>query len=378
MPRSREEEAGVLYEQGSRAVRAGGHQLDMLTSHLRHMLMGVVDYPGALWQVRRVPPEGRLVELEHFKDYLLLPVRRGLELPSLYFLRQALTAMPDGPGTLQLVREQFTRELMDFDALADRERETALLKCQPQKSGRPKKGVRIAALPKSGTERQAAQLAQRHPDLAQRVRKGEMKLNAALLEAGIRKRLSPFEQIAKLLPKLSLEDRHRLVVLLADLFAVQEPVDGVVHDAAAPPVAPPAAPEPLRATKSFSVTIDSGSPPVWADPPPLEDGPQQREGGQAVLIRHCAVIGLLEQSIRAFKVSAVEPYAQYERSVVVSFVHPRERKFRGYRVHGNLVFYLIRVGNEIVYDSRRDVPCDMAEWSASQREMAERERARSA
>lgn len=188
MPRSREEEAGLLYIEGRKAVSAGGHELSMLTSHLRHMLRGTSDYPGALWPVRRVPPEGLLVELDHFADYLLKPARKGLGLPSLHFLRQALNAMPGGPETLHLVRDQFARELMDFDWLADKDRDAQLLKGQVAKTGRPEKGTMVVPLSKGGQDRLAAQLAKRRPDLADEVRAGSKTLHTALIEAGIRKK----------------------------------------------------------------------------------------------------------------------------------------------------------------------------------------------
>jgi hypothetical protein len=205
MPRSREEEAGVLYIEGFKAVRAGGHELSMLSGHLHHMLRGTSSYLGALWQVRRVPPEGLLVELESFSDYLLKPPRKGLGLPSLHFLRQTLNATTDGQETLVLVREQFAHEWLDFDALADRERDTTLLKRQPGSHGgdRTSSTKLVLELSKGGTDRQAAQLAKRRPDLADQVRAGEMKLATALVEAGIRKTYTPLEQIQKLWPKLT-------------------------------------------------------------------------------------------------------------------------------------------------------------------------------
>jgi hypothetical protein len=192
--RSREEEAGQLYIEGYKAVREGGHELSMLSGHLCHMLQGTVQFPGALWQVRRVPPEGLLIEQDRFIDYLLEPARRGLGLPSLHFLRQTLNAMPDGPETLALVREQFVAERMDFDALADQARDTALLKGKVGRTG-AHKGTNLVPLPKSGTKREAARLADRRPDLADQVRAGTMKLSTALIEAGIRKVKTSLDQL---------------------------------------------------------------------------------------------------------------------------------------------------------------------------------------
>ena len=216
----REDEAGRLYIEGFKAVRAGGHELSMLSGHLHHMLRGTSQFPGALWQVRRVPPEGLMVELEHFKDYLLKPAREGLGLPSLHFLRQTLNAMSDGPEVLELVRAQFAAERMDFEAMADLERDTALLKGQIGKEGRPSRSklTNLVSLSTGGIDRQAAQLAQRRPDLADQVRAGSMRLSTALIKAGIRKRLTPFDAcqkvIRKSLPELTDNQRMELRQLL--------------------------------------------------------------------------------------------------------------------------------------------------------------------
>lgn len=48
------------------------------------------------------------------------------------------------------------------------------------------------------------------PDLAERVAKGELSAHAAAIEAGFRRKLSPLEQILKLLPKLT--DKERAIV----------------------------------------------------------------------------------------------------------------------------------------------------------------------
>jgi hypothetical protein len=47
--RPREQEAGILYVEGEKAVRAGGHELHMLAGHLILMVKGTVSHQGALW-----------------------------------------------------------------------------------------------------------------------------------------------------------------------------------------------------------------------------------------------------------------------------------------------------------------------------------------
>jgi hypothetical protein len=188
--RSREQEAGVLYEAGAEAVRAGGHDLKMLADHVIHMIRGTADHQGPLWPVR-ILHDGREVRLDRFIDYLRKPVREGLGLPSLHFLRGVLKTSPrNGDEALHLVRNELAKEYVDLDAVADQERDSALLKRTLKATGRPAgdKGIPGIPLPKQGSERRAAQLAQRRPDLAEQVSTGRIKLSKALLEAGIRKK----------------------------------------------------------------------------------------------------------------------------------------------------------------------------------------------
>jgi hypothetical protein len=55
-----------------------------------------------------------------------------------------------------------------------------------------------------------ARLRRDHPELAERVADGELSANAAAIEAGFRRRLTPFEQIVRLLPKLTADERAEL------------------------------------------------------------------------------------------------------------------------------------------------------------------------
>ncbi len=212
---SREEEAGLLYIEGAKAVSAGGDQLGLLAGHLILMVRGTEQYPGPMWPLRIVPPDGREIRLDRFIDYLRKPTREGLGLPSLYFLQQVLKASSnDGTTALDLVRKELAKEHVDLDAIADHERDTALLRRQIKETGRPaisEKGTQYVPLPKSGKDRHAAQLAQRRPDLAEQVRAGKMKLSAALIEAGIRKKLTRLEQIIKWLPKLDHDEIAQLM-----------------------------------------------------------------------------------------------------------------------------------------------------------------------
>jgi hypothetical protein len=61
--------------------------------------------------------------------------------------------------------------------------------------------------------RQAASLAQRRPDLADKVRSGELKLHKALVEAGIRKQPTPLDLLRRAWGKASEEERRAFLSL---------------------------------------------------------------------------------------------------------------------------------------------------------------------
>jgi hypothetical protein len=88
------------------------------------------------------------------------------------------------------------------------------------------------------------------------------------------------------------------------------------------------------------------------------------EGENATIIQHCAVFGNLKTYARKFTVHDPKPRAQYATSVSVSFVEPRKRNSKGFTmVPDNLRYLTIeRDGGEVLYDSRDDVPCDMAKF----------------
>jgi hypothetical protein len=93
--------------------------------------------------------------------------------------------------------------------------------------------------------------------------------------------------------------------------------------------------------------------------------PKQLEGGKATITFHSSVFGTRQEQVRQFKVSAPRPYAQYATSVSVSFVRPRKRNWLYTDITPTDVLYItIAVDGQEVYDSRRDVPCDMERWNA--------------
>lgn len=90
------------------------------------------------------------------------------------------------------------------------------------KAGRPPKGdacnadnIRISRN-EHGTSRKVteARLRRDHPALYEAVQRGELSANAAAIEAGFRKKLTPFEIACKQIPKLTDAERRQLKDLL--------------------------------------------------------------------------------------------------------------------------------------------------------------------
>ena len=68
-----------------------------------------------------------------------------------------------------------------------------------------------------------------------------------------------------------------------------------------------------------------------------------------------------------------DPYAQHEVSVNISFVEPRERNWKYVTVTpGSERYHTIELNGLVLYDSRKDVPCDMAKWEKSREEFKDR------
>jgi hypothetical protein len=85
--------------------------------------------------------------------------------------------------------------------------------------------------------------------------------------------------------------------------------------------------------------------------------------GPALIVQHCAVMHRLETPVRWFRVGQPRPYAQHPASVCVGFKKPRKRVPHYYTITPDNIRYLtIEVGGRVVYDSRQEVPCDMAKW----------------
>jgi hypothetical protein len=89
------------------------------------------------------------------------------------------------------------------------------------------------------------------------------------------------------------------------------------------------------------------------------------QGDKAMIVKHCAVFGTKKYPARKFSVSEVRPHAQYPVSVTVYYTPPRVRRSDAFTVcNDDLTWLSIERGDVVLYDSRADVPCDMAKWWA--------------
>jgi hypothetical protein len=88
------------------------------------------------------------------------------------------------------------------------------------------------------------------------------------------------------------------------------------------------------------------------------------------LVRHCAVFGKRRQPVRDFKIGKTKPYAQYPVSVTILYVEPRKRRWMAATATpDNLTYFTIEDRGTVVYDSRKDVPCNMAEFEQTRLDM---------
>jgi hypothetical protein len=105
-----------------------------------------------------------------------------------------------------------------------------------------------------------------------------------------------------------------------------------------------------------------------------------RSGGPATITTHHSVCGIIGMPfddtfpVSKFSVSDVRPYAQYERSVSISFTRPRKRRSEFLPVFGDLTYVTIDAGGRTIYDSRDDVPIDMDKWEATRAEHQRQDR----
>ena len=107
--------AGEQYSRACDAVMQGGVKISMIVAHILMMVRGTEKFPqGNLWRDREVPPEGKVVHLERFEDYLLRPAREGLGFSSLLEVHKILEAhkrQDEADAALAILRA----EIPDYD-----------------------------------------------------------------------------------------------------------------------------------------------------------------------------------------------------------------------------------------------------------------------
>ena len=117
-----EQEAGKLYYEALDAIDSGSTALFSLALHIRHMVEGTVQFPGPLWKVREFPdgPNGKVITLDRFEDYLLKPAREGLGYKTLLNLHDILkgTHTKEADQALEILK----REIPDFETRVEKER----------------------------------------------------------------------------------------------------------------------------------------------------------------------------------------------------------------------------------------------------------------
>ena len=201
---TKEQYAGQEYSDAvPRARRGADGDIWMLATHIIIMIKGSADFPGPLWRRREVPPDGRVMELENFKDYLLEDPRHGLGFKSLSQVDLLMKSNEDkGTKALELIR----KEIPEWDELIQKEARRAANRAahvqQHTIKPGPPEGNQNAAKVKTihdnimncsatdqgtSTSYTLRRLARNHPELLERFAAGELTANQAAIKAGFRK-----------------------------------------------------------------------------------------------------------------------------------------------------------------------------------------------
>lgn len=180
---------GILVKTFWDAVDHGAPRLQSIPGLIKKILQ------TEAW--RRRLHKGRLFEHESFLDFLTAKPIAGCG----YDPSQIEKLIEDDAETLAMWRKAVTApEGGDKRSEAYTTNDNII-------SGKARQGTSLAYT--------LDRLSRETPDLYQAVCRGELSANRAAIQAGFRKPPAPFEQIAKLLPKLTAEERQKLKDLLA-------------------------------------------------------------------------------------------------------------------------------------------------------------------
>jgi hypothetical protein len=172
----RDQIVGLLYH----ALSTGSHGLSSVPGLLRRAIL------EEAWKERTVKATGETIP--GFKTF-----REFVE-----------TVPPDGLGS--------TLELIARIVADDAEVETMFREITTGEQGAHSHNDNIIMKAEQGTSRPyvLSRLKRARPDLFDRVVAGELSANAASIEAGFKIRLTPFAQIVKWIPKLTLQERRQI------------------------------------------------------------------------------------------------------------------------------------------------------------------------
>jgi hypothetical protein len=197
-----------------------------------------------MWQERKLPPDDKHFHLDSFHDYLTLPVRQGLQISSMHFLREVLrTQGAKGAEALIAVRaELFRVDQVDFDEMADQEKAKLLSEGKLAEHGtnqHTRGGNNVTSSRGNNAGYLAARLARDHPELSKRTllpksHKDRLSIHAAAVEAGIAKRPTPYQDLCRDWKRASPEERERF------LAEISRPGVGSISNT--PPTAPDGGP----------------------------------------------------------------------------------------------------------------------------------------
>ena len=237
MNKTREQVAGYLYTLTCQAIRSSGTAGSMLAGHIVDVNEGTQDFKGSLWQRRELEPDGRIVELDSFEDYLLRPEREGLGLQSLMMV-EGIVRCHDNPKESAQAMEYLEKLIPNFKKTVEAQKaKLAVERVAPAKDKGALEGNQSAAknkmdivhfvsskpLDQTNSNSQARIIAKLKreqtkediPDvrrklatsLLNQMAAGEMSARSAAITMGWKKPVDPMAQVQKYLDALSATDK---------------------------------------------------------------------------------------------------------------------------------------------------------------------------
>lgn len=163
------------------AIRHGSHDLHAIPK----LIAKIIDTQA--WESIQLR-SGKIIQFRNLRELITTPPLEGWGQDP----KKVEALIKDDPEVLVMYREAMKGRGTRTD-LSDNVSEVKL-----DKSG-------------NGRAYTLSRLQKQHPELYQSVCDGQMSANAAAIKAGFRKKLSPLEQVLRLLPKLSDEDRAEVI-----------------------------------------------------------------------------------------------------------------------------------------------------------------------